>query len=918
MPDWPSEVRKLVEGLSLAPAREAAIIDELAQHLGDRYEELLARGADAEKAYRSVIEEISDGGLGRELKSLELARRRERPAREGSVGWLGAFAKDLRHGGQLLRLDPGFAVVAILSLALGIGANTAIFQLLDAVRLRLLPVANPQQLASVRVEDNTFGRTGGFTGPNPQLTFALWEQIRDQQRAFSSIAAWGSEQLNSSPGGEARYVAVLWVSGDFFPTLGLQPRAGRLLSAADDRRGCGSPGIVLSDAFWQREFGGRSSALGRTITLEGHPFEIVGVTPRSFFGVEVGRGFDAALPLCAEPLVTHEKPRIEDRQQWWLSAIGRLQPGWTVERASVQLATIARGVFETTLPSHYDAVDARHYLGFRLEALPASSGVSLLRRRYESPLWLLLATSGLVLMIACANLANLIVARATVRQREMAVRLALGASRGQLIRQLLAENFLLSVAGAVLGGALSQALSRGLVSFLGTQGSRWSLDLTPDWRVLAFTATLATLTCLVFGLAPALQAARTSPGEAMKSSGRSTTAGRQWLGVRRALVVSQVALSLVLLVGALLFVRTLRNLQTVDTGFARDHILVSEIDLSALKLPIERRSFYKRQLLERLRAIPGVLSAADAKIVPVSGSVWNESVTIPGLPPQRNVANFNLVSPGYFRTLGTPLLAGRDFSDGDTATAPPVAIVTETFARKFLKGGGPVGRSLAVIQQEGRTERVYQIVGLVKDTKYADLREDFSPIVFLPEAQDKEPDTSMNAVLRTEAPISGLVAAVKRIAAEASPTLVLNFRVFETTIRESLLRERLMATLSGFFGFLAALLATIGLYWVISYMVVRRRNEIGVRMALGASRRDVLTLVLREAGTLLGVGLAVGTGLALLAGSAARALLFGLTPSDPLTLGIAVVSLAGVAAAASFLPAHRAATMDPMQALRED
>jgi len=918
MPDWPSEVRKLVESLGLPPAREAAIVDELAQHLSDRYEELLAGGADAEKAYRCVIEEVSDGGLGRGLKSLELARRRETAAHEGSAGWLGAFAKDLRHGGRLLRLDPGFAVVAILSLALGIGANTAIFQLLDAVRLRLLPVANARELASLRVESNTFGRTGSFTGRNPQLTYALWEQVRDQQHAFSSIAAWGSDALNSSPGGEARYVDMLWVSGEFFTTLGLQPRIGRLLSPADDRPGCGSPGLVLSDSFWQREFGGQVSALGKTVTLEGRPFEIVGVTPRTFFGVEVGRGFDVSLPICAEPLVIREKPRLADRQQWWLSAIGRLRPGWTIERASNQLATIGRGVFEATLPPQYDAVDAKHYLGFRLEAVSASSGVSSLRRRYESPLWLLLAISGLVLMIACANLANLIVARATVRQREMAVRLALGASRGRLIRQLLTENLLLAAAGAVLGAGLAQILSRGLVSFLRTQGSRWSLDLSPDWRVLACTAALALLTCLIFGLAPALQAGRTTPGEALKSSGRSLTAGRQRLGVRRALVVSQVALSLVLLVGALLFVRTLRNLQTVDTGFARDQILVAEMDLSALKLPRERRTFAKRQMLERLRAVPGVLSAADAQIVPVSGEGWNESVNVPGTAVQRKLANFNRVTPGFFKTLRTPLLSGRDFNDGDTLSTPAVAVVTKTFVRKFLNGANPVGRSFTVIQQAGRPDRVYQIVGLVKDSKYADLREEFSPIVFLPEAQDDDPDQSMHAVLRTDAPISGLVASAKQIAAERSPEVVLNFRVFETTIRESLLRERLMATLSGFFGFLAALLATIGLYGVISYMVVRRRNEIGVRMALGASRRDVLALILREAGTLLGIGLVLGTGLALLAGSAARALLFGLTPSDPVTMGIAVVSLAGIAAAASFLPAHRAATLDPMQALRED
>lgn len=919
MPDWSRQIRELLEGLDLDPARESEIVEELGQHGNDRYEELLASGASEEEALHIVREELNDGGLREALRSGSKAPRRSgAPGRQQQSSLLAGLWRDLRYGGRLLRLNPGFAVVSILSLALGIGANTAIFQLLDAVRLRTLPVRDPRRLAEVRVAPTPDGRTGGFSGHTPQLTFALWEQIRDQQKAFSSIAAWSENSANLNRGGEVRYAEVLWVSGGFFDTLALRPALGRLLSATDDRRGCGSPGVVLSDSFWRREFGAVESVLGKKVSLEGHPFEIIGVTPRSFFGVEVGRGFDVALPLCAEPLLAGEKPRIDDGQAWWLGSIGRLKPGWGLAQASAQLAAISPSVFEATLPAQYDPVDGKHYLHFQLEALPAATGVSSLRRRYEAPLWVLLATSGFVLLIACANLANLIVARATARHREMAVRLALGASRSRLIRQLLVENLLLALVGAVCGAGLAQALSRSLVSFLRTQGTRWSLDLAPDGHVLAFTAALAALTCVFFGLAPAIQAARTSPGEAMKSAGRGMTTGRQRLNVRRALVVTQVALSLVLLVGALLFVRTLRNLQSVDAGFHRDRILVTDVDLSPLKIPSERRVLFKRELLARLEAIPGVTSAAATKIVPVSGDGWNEYVNIPGSATRRKIANFNRVSPGYFRTLGTPLLAGRDFGQTDTISSPAVAIVTETFARKFLQGSSPLGRSLAVIQQEGRPDRLYQIVGLVRDTKYADLREDFSPIVFLPEAQDEEPDLSLKVVLRSREPAAELIASVKRAVSEASPAIVLEFRVFETMIRESLVRERLMATLSGFFGFLAAVLAMIGLYGVISYTVEMRRGEIGVRMALGASRRDVLVMVLGEAVTLLVIGLAIGVVLALVAGGAARALLFGLQPGDPFTMAAAVVSLAAVAVAASLLPARRAATLDPMLALRDE
>ena len=920
MPDWGKEIRALLEGLRLDPTREGEIVEELSQHLNDRYEELLAAGTSAGQAHRSVMEELNSGRLTAELQPLlHPAPQPIVLGQDERANPLAGLWRDLRYGARLLRLNPGFALVAILSLALGIGANAAIFQLLDAVRLRTLPVRDPQELANIPVVYHPNGRTGSFSSPNPQLTNALWERLRDQQQGFSSIGAWSAQKLNLSQGGEARYANALWVSGSFFATLGTHPILGRLISPADDQPGCGSSEAVISDSFWQREFGGGASVLGQKVTLEGHPFEIIGVTPAGFFGVEVGRNFDVALPVCAEPTVMGERESaLRNPQGWWLAAIGRLKPGWTVERASAQLAAISPGIFEATLPAEYDPTDRKNYLQFKLGALPAASGISELRKEYENPLWLLMGISGLVLLIACANLANLMVARATARQREMAVRLALGASRGRLVRQLLAESLLLAVVGALCGVGLAQALSRLLVSFLSTQNTHLFIDLTPDWRVLVFTAGLAILTCLLFGLTPAIQAAGTAPGEAMKATGRATTAGRERFAVRRGLVVSQVALSLVLLVGALLFVRTLRNLVTLDAGFQRDHILINDVDLSPLRIPVANRVAYKQELLARTRAIPGVISAATARVVPVSGNGWNDNISIPGTTVQRKIADFNRVSPGYFRTVGTPLLAGRDFDDRDTAASPQVAIVTEKFVKKFLAGSNPIGRTFGVVQQGGKPDRIYQIVGLVRDTKYNDLREEFMPIVFVAEAQDDSPDLEAQFMIRSDAPLTDLIPAVKRTIAEVNPAMVLNFSVFDTMIREGLLRERLMATLSGFFGFLAAILAMIGLYGVISYMVARRRNEIGIRMALGADRSSIVALIMQEAGTLLGIGLTIGTVLALIAGSTASALLFGLRPSDPWTLTMAALSLAAVAAAASFLPARRAATLDPMQALREE
>ena len=919
MPDWSKQLRFLFLDIQLEAAREAEIVEELTQHLNDAYEDGIANGLTAHEAERVALAPLRDGTLTANLRLIMTsARPAFTPGRAGTGPFLASIWQDLRFAGRLLRLSPMFAAIAILSLALGMGANTAIFQLLDAVRLRSLPVKDPQELVDIRIVDNPYGRTGNFVSDSPQLTNAIWEQVRERQQAFSRVAAWGLDRLNLREGGEAQYADVLWVSGSFFETLGVRPMLGRLISAIDDVRGCASPGAVISYSFWQAQFGGDASVLGRTVSLEGHALEIVGVTPASFFGVEVGRKFDVALPLCVDPIISGDTPRLNNPATWWLASIGRLKPGWTAERASVQLAAISPGIFDATLPPDYDPVDRQHYLGFKLGATSAAAGVSALRKGYETPLWLLMGISALVLLIACANLANLMMARASTRQREMAVRVALGASRSRLVRQLLAESFLLAVVGSVCGAVLAQGLSRFLVAFLSTQSITLFLNLRADWRVLAFTCGLAILTCLLFGLAPAIQASHTAPGEAMKANGRGLTAARQRFGLRRGLVVTQIALSLVLLVGALLFVQTLQNLSNLDAGFQQNNLLTSDVDLSHLQIPMAQRLTFKQELLTRLRAIPGITSVARVAIVPVSGNGWNDNVDVKGSDTQRRISNFNRVGPAYFQTMGTPLIAGRDFLDTDTASSPRVAIVNQMFARNFFGGANPLGRTFGVIQGGGKPDELYEVVGLVKNTKYTSLREEFTPIAFLSEAQDEHPDLEARFVIRSDEPPLEIVSSVKTVLAEINPAMVVKFRVFKTTVREGVLRERLMATLSGFFGALAAVLAMIGLYGVISYMVIRRTNEIGVRMALGARPQGILTMVLGEAASLLGIGLVIGTILAIVGAMVARSLLFGLRPSDPKTVLMAIAMLAIVAMVASYFPARWAASVNPITALRDE
>ena len=822
--------------------------------------------------------------------------------------------QDLSFAVRMLRKNLGFTAVAVLSLALGIGANAAIFQLVNAVRLKTLPVRNADQLVNVQLTDMDAAR-GSKPSPYASVTNPIWEQIRDRQQGFSGILAWSRNDFNLAQGGEVRWAKGLWVSGDFFNVLGVQPERGRLLTTADDQRGCSAPGAVISHSFWQREYGGDPNVVGRKVTLSDKPFEIIGVTQPNFFGLEVGRTFDIALPLCADAIIAGKNTRLDSGFNWWLMVTGRLKPAWTMAQATAQLQSISPDLFRQTLPPNYPPVSVNKYLESKLEAVPGGAGYSTLRASYERPLWLLLAIAGLVLLIACANLANLLLARASTREREIAVRQAVGASRARIIRQLLVETVLLTVLGTLLAVLLAQALSRFLVSMIGTGLNAVFLDLTPDMRVLGFTAGVAALTCLLFGLTPALRATRIELSAVMKATGRGIT-GTRGFTLRRALVVVQVALSLVLVASALLFTRSLNKLLTLDAGFNQENLLVARVGFRRLNIAPEGRIEFKNQLLERLKTVPGVQSVAEADAAPLTGGSRGNVVWPEGKPDNKIDVSFNRVGIDYFQTLQTPLQSGREFDSHDNSSAPKVAIVNETFARRLLPEANPVGRRVVVETTPSEPETTYEIVGIVRDAKFEDLKEESLPVMYLPALQDPQPSTGRLFLIRSNLPQADITASVNRALTEVSPSLDMTYEWFRTMVQGSMLRERLMATLSGLFGVLALVLATIGLYGILSYGVASRTNEIGIRIALGANTREVVALILREALLLVAIGIVAGIPAVFVVARFAASLLFDLAPTDAVSMGLAGLVMLVVAIVAAYLPARRATKIDPLVALR--
>ena len=884
---------------------DADLQEELQLHLQLASEAEQRKPLSTDDARRAAVARV--GGTGQAVNALHDQRGHR---------WFEELLQDLRYGLRTLRRSPVFTVVVVLSLALGTGANAAIFQLVNAVRLRALPVERPGELVSIGIEQHGKGRVGRGMRGRSVHTEPLWQALRAQQQAFTSLFAWGSSSWDLSSSGEYRPARGFYVSGNFFDALGVRAHTGRLLNETDDQKGCGTPAAVLSYGFWQARYGANPAAVGQPITLDRRAFEIIGVTPPDFFGVEVGRTFDVATPLCAEPLVRGADAGTGVAHFWWLDIMGRLKPGWTVERAAAHLATISPGIFAATTPPSYNVAQATTYGTFAFTATAAATGVSNLRTDYATHLWVLLGATGLVLLITCANLANLMLARATARDREIGVRLAIGASRGRIVRQMLTESLLIAALGAIGGALLARWLSASLVTFLSTDGNRIFMDLSPDWRVFAFITLLVVVACLLFGLSPALKATGTNPGKAMQGSGRSVSDGREAFALRRGLVVLQVALSLVLIVGAVLFGRSLRNLSNVDRGFNAEGIIATNIDLRRTAVTEEGRQQAFAEVMARVRAVPGVTSASETFIVPMSNSDWNGRIVVGGTL-QEVPTHFNQVGGEYFKTMETPLVAGRTFDSRDRIGTTAVAVVNETFARHYFNGALPLGQRFSLEPAPGEPPPVYEIVGLVRDTKYLDLREQPQPIAYIATTQEARLPPWFDLIVRTELPLASVTPTLTRAILDAAPGAAIEYSTITRNMQDSIVTERLMATLSGFFGILAMLIATIGLYGVMSYMVTRRKVEIGVRMALGADPGTVVRMVLVESGILLAAGVTAGLLLAFVASRSAASLLFGIEAWDPASFGLAAGVLALVSLLAAWIPARRASRLAPTIALRE-
>ena len=862
---------------------------------------------------RGMTPEAARAAAHRKLGNPSLVR--EEIYQMNTIQWLEGVWQDARYAARVLRRSRAFAVVAIVSLTLGIGANTAIFGLIDAIRLRTLPVPHPETLALIRIDTHGHGFTGQFDGRFSRMTNPLWERIRDEQRVFPQVFVWGMATFDLSTGGLSQPVEGLWVSGGFFDALGLPPAAGRLIGQADDTHECRTPVVVISHAFWQRKYNGDKSAVGSVLKLDGVPMTIAGVSDRRFFGLNVGRSFDVAAPVCTERLVRADRTRLDRSDAWWLVAMARLAPGMTVETASAQFAPLSQGLFEATVSPRLASVDAEAYKKFTLGAIEIGSGLSELRIEYIQPLWLLLAIAGAVLVIACGNLANLMIARGSARAREIAVRMAIGASRRRVLRQLIVESLLLAAIGAALGTLLAGLLSRGLVALLSTPGTSYFVDLEYNWRTLGFVSGLTILTSVLFGLLPAIRAARTAPAAA-QLAGRGLSEGRQRVLARRLLVVGQVSLSLVLVMGALLFAVTLRNLESADSGMATGDVTVANFDMRRADVPAPQRTEFQRRLAERVMALPGIDAASRVAVVPMSGNTWNQTIVVDG-KPLKPFSWMNRVGLNFFTVLQIPFVAGRGFTDQDTIGTPPVAIVNEAFARAYFPGASALEREFQIEAPSDRPNPPYRIVGVVKNTKYSEPRDELTPIAYLADAQETDRSSYMTVLIRSRA-ASGLPAAVIEAARQADPRILVSTRLMDTQIRAALVRERLMATLSTFFGGLAGLLAAVGLYGVMSYLVTRRKFEIGLRLALGAEPKRVLAMMLRESAALVVAGLVIGIGLTFYVTRWAETLLFGLRPNEPLLLVAAAIALALVALGASLVPAVRAARVSPTTALRSE
>ena len=814
-------------------------------------------------------------------------------------------------------------MVAVLSLALGIGANTVIFTLIDAVLIKMLPVKNPEQLVVIgwgakdwpRIVTSHRGSSDRVTGHVSASSFSYptFQQFRANRQVFSDVFAFAElEQLNVSTSGHAEMASAHLVSGNYFSGLGVRALTGRTFVDQDDKQGA-APTAVISFRFWNHRFGLDPSAVGKAITVNGVPFTIVGVAPREFFGVSAGNAPDLFIPVAMQPRVapfwTDEYPSLFHASgACWLRAMGRLKPGVSEQQARAALDVVLQQSMTAGLSSLPPKEEIQ-----TIELSPGSKGLNDLRSEFSQPLFILMTVVGLVLLIACVNVAILMLARATARQKETAVRLALGAGRPRLIRQLLTESVLLAIIGGVLGLALASRGENLLLTLVTPGETPLALNLQPDLRVLGFCLAISLLTGIVFGLAPALRGTRIDLTPALKVTAGSLGArfGRSRFGLGKMLVASQVAMSLLLLIGAGLFIRSLQKLNSIDLGFNRHNLLLFSIDGSASGYKNARLGNAYKEIQARLQAIPGVRSVSLSQHRLIGGGVSIGGVEVPGYKPRPNeeVSSWMIwVGPGFFETMGIPILAGRALSARDSESAPKVVVINETFARHYFPNQGPVGKRLG----DGT-----EIIGVAKDAKFDTVRREAAPTMYLPYLQHLEGMDTVSFEIRTAGSPTAIVPDARRAVAAVGANLPLfDVKTQEQQIAGSLFEEHLFAKLVGCFGLLALLLASIGLYGVMSYAVVRRTSEIGIRVALGAQRGQVLWMVLRETTLLVAAGLGIGLPTALALTRLIRNQLFGLKPTDPFTIAVATLTLVVVAVFAGYLPARRASRVDPMVALR--
>jgi len=849
--------------------------------------------------------------------------------------------QDLRYSVRMLLKHKGFTTVAVLSLALGIGANTAIFTLIDALMLKSLPVRDPQQLVFFSI-----ARPGGT---DVTFSYPLIERFKQAKDSFAGIIAFSAgPKLRMSvaePGasGQPEPVQADQVSGDYFSVLGVNAVAGRTLTEDDDQASDPQPVAVISYDFWQRRFGKDPDVVGRNITLNDFPFTIIGVAPSSFSGLEVGGKPDLWWPLQMTPQVYPGRRWLKNSADWLL-VMGRLRPGVSTEQARAEMDAVHRQQL-SEMPAERLAqltpTEQSNYFARRIELEPGGAGWTLLRKQFRQPLLILMTLVGLVLLIACANVANLLLSRAAARQKEIAVRLALGAGRFRLMRQLLTESVLLALTGGALGVLFAYQGTRVLLTYL-PQKRPVFLDLTPDARALCFTLAISLLTGILFGLAPALRATRLDLTTSLKEKAASYSSGGSRLALNKVLIVAQVALSLFLLIGAGLFVRSLQKLRSLDAGFERENIVVFTVDPSYGLSATQQTSLY-RQLLAKLEALPGARAASVSNRLLFSFNVTagGANIKVPGYTPPAGADTSSWVlwvGAKFFDTMGMRLLQGRDFgpqeeqpveastgqqgvgqatqnTPSSSEAAPRAAVINQTMARDFFGHDNPVGKDFYFLDG-GLQAAHFQVIGVVTDAKYTSLRETPQRAYYLSYFQNPSAG-SLTFLLRTTGNPVSFGNAIERAVRELNSRLeVVGLKTMDDVVNESLAQERFIGQLASFFSLFALLLACIGLYGVMSYAVNRRTNEIGIRMALGARGRDVVRLVLKETMLLVAVGVSIGLGVALATTRLISSLLYGLTPTDPFTIAVAALLMIAVAALAGYLPARRASRVDPMTALR--